>query len=90
MRNPVLSGIGFILMLVVMVIVLLLVARAWTSVAPTAVQITSPQLPGADTDADGDADDGEESGRLLSLNEMKENTEEHAKQLDEAREAIDQ
>jgi hypothetical protein len=82
-----------ILMLVVMVIVLLLVARAWTAMAPTAVQVTSPQIPGLaggegdDPDADGEEED---PNRLPDLNDMRENTAEHAQQLEEARKEIDQ
>ncbi len=81
-----------ILMLVVMVIVLLLVARAWTSVAPTAVQITSPSISGLEQDDSDTAQDeeGEDKKRLPTLNEMRENTAEHAEQLEEARKQIDQ
>lgn len=91
MRNA-LSPLGMILMLIVMVIVLLLVARAWTSVAPTAVQITSPSVPGlqqngADATEDGENEDPQ---RLPDLNEMKENADQHAEQLEEARKQIDQ
>ncbi len=89
MRNP-LSGIGFVLMLVVMVIVLLLVARAWTSVAPTAMEINSETLPGYTETAEEDDEGEAPAGHLPKLGEMKENTEEHAKQLEEARKAIDQ
>ncbi len=84
-----------ILMAVVMVIVLLLVARAWTSVAPTAVQITSPSISGlpqddSDTAQDGEGEEDEDAQRLPTLNDMRENTAEHAEQLEEARKEIDQ
>jgi hypothetical protein len=91
MRNA-LSPIGMILMMIVMVIVLLLVARAWTSMAPTAVQITSPSVPGLQQDGTDGDEDGENEGpqRLPDLNDMKENTAEHAEQLEEARKQIDE
>ncbi len=83
MKNSI-SLVSMILMLVVMVIVLLLVARAWKSVAPTAVQITSPSLGLEEGEEDEDKD------RLPTLNDMRENTAEHAEQLEEARQQIDQ
>ncbi len=77
-----------ILMLVVMVIVLLLVARAWTSVAPTAAQIASPSDAGLEQDGEGE--EAEDAQRRPTLNEMRESTKEHAEQLEEARKQIDQ
>jgi hypothetical protein len=71
-----------------MVIVLLLVARAWKSVAPTAVQITSPSL-GLEEGEEGEEGE-EDKDRLPTLNDMRENTAEHAEQLEEARKQIDQ
>ena len=84
MKNSI-SLVSMILMAVVMVIVLLLVARAWTSVAPTAVQIASPPDSGLEQDGEG-----EDAQRLPTLNEMRENTKEHAEQLEDARKQIDQ
>ena len=82
------SIVSMILMAVVMVIVLLLVARAWTSVAPTAMQIATPSNSGLGQDEEGE--DGEDAQRLPTLNDMRENTAEHAEQLEEARQQIDQ
>lgn len=88
MKNAI-SPIGMILSLVVMVIVLLLVARAWTKVAPTAVQITSPSLQGLQQ-GDSETAEGEGSQRLPTLNEMRESTSQHAEELEKARQQIDQ
>ena len=53
---PILAEIG-------LVIVLLLVAKAWQSMAPTAVQVTAPQQPGAEgLSVDGDNATVEEEG----------------------------
>lgn len=86
------SLVSMLLMLVVTVIVLLLVARAWTSVAPTARQITSPSIPGLLSDDSHTAEDGEDEAphRLPTLNEMRENADQHAEELEEARKQIDQ
>ncbi len=74
-----------------MVIVLLLVARAWTSVAPTAMQIATPSNSGLGQDEEGeDGEESEDAQRLPTLNDMRENTAEHAEQLEEARQQIDQ
>ncbi len=88
MRNS-FSGIGFVLTLIVMLIVLLLVAKVWTKMAPTAMEITNPRLPG-DTEATGGEDGEAPAGHLPRLGEMKENADEHAKQLEDARKAIDE
>ncbi len=84
MKNSI-SLVSMILMAIVMVIVLLLVARAWTSVAPTAMQIATPSNSGL-----GQDEEGEDAQRLPTLNDMRENTAEHAEQLEEARQQIDQ
>ncbi len=84
MKNSI-SLVSMILMAIVMVVVLLLVARAWTSVAPTAMQIASPSDSGLEQD--GEDEDAE---RLPTLNEMRESTKEHAEELEEARKQIDQ
>jgi len=91
MKNAI-SPIGMILTLVVMVIVLLLVAQAWTKVAPTAVQVTSPSMSELlQDDADAtEGEEGEEPQRLPTLKEMKESADQHAEELEEARKKIDQ
>ncbi len=84
MKNSI-SLVSMILMAIVMVIVLLLVARAWTSVAPTAAQIASPSDSGL-----GEGEEDEDAQRRPTLNDMRESTKEHAEQLEEARKQIDQ
>lgn len=84
------SGIGFVMLLVVLVIVMLLVAKSWKSVAPTAMQIDDPYLP-LTVDDHGETGAGEalRSGRLPDLNDMRQQTGAHAQQVQEALEAIE-
>jgi hypothetical protein len=86
MRNS-LSGFSAILLLIVMAVVLLLVARAWNSVAPTAVQLSTEQPLDPGSGEDGEA---EESNRLPDLQETRKNTDEHKRRLEEARKQIDE
>ena len=76
---------GILLLVVTMAIVLLLVARQWKAVAPAAAQITDPAARGL-VDDHGQTEAGEEvgSGALPDLNEMKQETNEHAQQVEEA------
>jgi hypothetical protein len=81
------SGIGVILLLVVMAIVLYLTAQAWRSMAPAALDVSSPEA----ADDRGALDDmpEEERGRLPGLREMQDSTREHNEQVEEALEQID-
>ena len=76
---------GILVLVVTMAIVLLLVARQWKAVAPTAAQITGPGAHGV-VDGHGQTEASEEvgSGALPDLNEMKQETTEHAQQVEEA------
>ena len=76
-----LSGFSFILLIVVMAIVLILAAKAWQAMAPTAIDITSPQL------SDFDRPTG--PGHLPNLDEMKRNTKEHTERIQDIRKQID-
>jgi len=84
------SGIGFVMLVVVLAVVLLLAARQWRSVAPTALQVSDPDL-SAVADDHGEAGAGEalRSGQLPDLRDMKQQTGEHADQLQEALEATE-
>lgn len=64
-----------IMLVVVMAIVLLLVAKNWRAVAPTAMQVADPEL--------------QSSGPLPDLNDMRQQTDVHAEQLQEALEATE-
>lgn len=74
-----------VILAVVAVVVLLLAARAWKSVAPTASQITEPGT-GAPVPTHGQEDAAQEvrGGNMPDLNEMRNSTSEHSDQLQEA------
>jgi len=67
---------------VVLVIVLLLVARSWNSVAPTALDIHDRSTPTLIDDR-GETEAGEalQSGALPDLGEMQQATDGHAEQV---------
>jgi len=83
------SGFGFVILAVVLVVVLLLVARSWRSVAPTAAQIQGGEGGVVDDHGETDAAAAQRSGDLPDLNEMREETDAHAEQVQEALEATD-
>jgi hypothetical protein len=84
------SGIGMVMLVVVLAIVLLLVARNWRSVAPTAMQISDPEL-GSAVDDHGQTEAGAavRSGQLPDLNDMRQQTAAHSQDVQEALEAIE-
>ena len=84
------SGFGFVMLVVVLAVVLLLAARQWRSVAPTALQVSDPDL-SAVADDHGETGAGEalRSGQLPDLRDMKQQTGEHADRLQEALEATE-
>jgi len=77
-----------IVLLVALVIVLLLVARSWKSVAPEAMQVSNPDGSSVSVQASdhGETEAGEavRSGDLPDLNETKKQTDAHAQQVQEA------
>ena len=79
-----------VMLVVVLAVVLLLVARNWRSVAPTAMQISDPEL-GATVDDHGQAEAGAavRSGQLPGLNDMRQQTDAHSQDVQEALEAIE-
>ena len=85
------GGIGFVLLAIVMVVVLLLVARSWKSLGPTAIQVTNGGDSGVVVPDHGDSQAGAAvaSGNLPGLNEMQEETDAHAQQVQEALAATD-
>ena len=76
------SGIGFVVVLAALVTVMLLAAKAWQKVAPTAAQINSVQTPAADQDVVSPA--SEQPGTLPDLNQMRQQTSTHIEQVEEA------
>jgi len=84
------SGFGFVVLVVVLAIVLLLVARQWKSVAPTALQVSDPDLSRvADDHGESGAGEALRSGQLPDLRDMKQQTGQHADELKEALEATE-
>jgi hypothetical protein len=76
------SSFGLIVLVVTLAVVLLLVARSWKSVAPTATQI--PDRDGAaliDDHGETAAAGAIGSGSLPDLNEMRRQTDLHSRQV---------
>lgn len=76
------SGFGLVVLVVTLVVVLLLVARSWKSVAPTAMEIPDQVV----LDDHGQPETAEtiREGRLPGLNQMRQQTDLHSKQVQEA------
>lgn len=86
-----LGGFGMIMLVVVLAIVLLLVARQWQALAPTAIQVTTDPDEAYAVDDHGDPEAGEaiRSGQLPDLGEMRQSTSEHADRLEDALKEIE-
>lgn len=79
------GGIGMVMLVIVMAVVLLLVAKSWKSMAPTAAQLPADG-PTAPIETHGEEQAGEAlgSGNLPNLNEMRSETGAHAEELRQA------
>ena len=82
------GAIGLIVLLVALVIVMMLVARSWESVAPEVIQITDTKGPDVNVRF---SDHGESQARdalgredLPGLGEMQQRTDAHAQQVEDA------
>ena len=75
------SGFGLVVLVVTLVIVMLLVARSWKSVAPTATQI--PDHPLVNDHGQPEAAETLGEGTLPDLNEMRQQTDLHSQQVQE-------
>jgi len=78
------GGFGMVVLVVVMAIVLLLVAKQWKAVAPTAMQLddgTPMVVP--ETHGEDQAGEAIQRGGLPDLNQMRQATGEHAQQVQE-------
>ena len=76
------SGLGIVLLVVTLVVVLLLVARSWKSVAPTATQIPDHVI--LDDHGEPETTESIREGSLPDLNQMRRQTNLHSKQVQEA------
>ena len=82
------GGFGMVILVVVMAVVLLLVARAWKSMAPTAAQLPAAQSTDG-IDPHGQDDAAEAAGGLPNLEETRQETDRHKQQVQEALENIE-
>ncbi len=76
------GGLGFVILILALVIVLLLSARAWNAIMPVAAQALRPGAAGAVPDH-GQSGAGEaiRSGTLPNLKQMNQNTDQHIQQM---------
>jgi hypothetical protein len=89
--SRILTGLGLILLLVVMAIVMLLTARAWKEVTPTAIEVTNPQPAAPDPASTQNRPEViQGSGQLPNLQEMRQNTSAHTQQVKDLQEQIDE
>ncbi|MFQ5720143.1 MAG: hypothetical protein ACE5IK_11410 [Acidobacteriota bacterium] len=86
-RGSALSGLGMIGTLIVLAIVLLLAARAWQSMAPAALDVTSAAP--ADVEATAGPDGVPSPGHLPDLDEMRQTTATHTQDVQDALRQID-
>ena len=78
-------GFSFLLLLIAMAVALLLAAKAWRTVTPTASQIVNPGSGDAVADhGDEKAGEAVRSGTLPDLNDMKQRTNTHTQNVQEA------
>jgi hypothetical protein len=80
------SGLGMILLLVVMAVVLYLVAQAWEQFAPAAMDVTpaARAIRGEDRDPEDDRE-----GRLPDIHDMRRTTDDHTQDVQDALRQID-
>jgi len=78
------------MLLVVVAIVMLLVARSWKSVAPTAIEVSTPAgTVAVPSHGDGEAAAAATSGALPDLSDARRETGAHAQQLQDALQEIE-
>lgn len=83
------NAIGMVLLLVVMVIVMLLTARAWKKAAPVAIELANPQsIQPASTQTRPELLPG--VGQLPRLNDMRRSTGIHTREIEELQDQIDE
>ena len=76
------GGVGFVILVVALVVVMLLAAKAWNAMLPTAVQILKPAAAGGVPDhGQKEVGDMIRSGTLPNLKQMNQNTDQHIQQM---------
>jgi hypothetical protein len=83
------GGLGMIVVLVAVLIVMLLVARAWNDMAPTALQVTQPGSEDSSDRIFADEEDYNSPGHLPNLEEMNQRTTQHEEDVRQAMEQTD-
>ena len=80
------GGFGMVVLVIVLAVVLLLVARQWKAVAPTAMQIDDRGNVAVVPETHGEDAAGEalQRGGLPDLNGMRQATSSHQKQVEDA------
>jgi len=80
------GGMGFVMAIVTLVIVLLLAAKAWNAVMPTAQQALAPSRSPKQVDDHGQKEVGDmvRSGSLPDLRQMGAGTDQHIRQIQDA------
>ena len=80
------GGFGMVMLVVVLAIVLLLVARQWKAVAPTAIQVQQDGSVTVTPNDHGQTEAGAaiKSGTLPDLNDMRQATGEYSQQVQDA------
>jgi hypothetical protein len=88
------GALGLVVLLLALVVVMLLVARSWNSVAPEAMQVSRPDGPAVNVryNDHGETQAGEalRSGRLPDLREAQQSTDAHTQQVEDALDATNQ
>ncbi len=78
------GGVGFVILVVALVVVMLLSAKAWNAMLPTAKQTLRPAAPGAIPEhGQTEVGDAIRSGNLPNLRQMNDNTDQHIQQMKE-------
>ncbi len=75
------GGIGFVILIVALVIVLLLSARAWNSILPVAKDALRPGAGAVSDHGQSGAGEAIRSGGLPNLKQMDQNTDQHIQQI---------
>lgn len=77
------GGFGLVMLVIVVAIVLLLTARAWNAVAPTAADVRDAGAP-VPADVRGEATTATRDGSLPRLDEVRQRTGAHAEDVADA------
>jgi hypothetical protein len=80
------GGLGYVMAIVVLVIVMLLSAKAWNAVMPTAQQALAPDASKPQVDDHGQKEVGDmiRSGSLPGLKQLGASTDQHIQQVQDA------